>query len=45
MHWCERFHTAEQAQFVIDIWLGRYNHIQPHQALGMSPQFQKHYSG
>ena len=31
----EWFATTKQAQAVINTWLGQYNHIRPHQALGM----------
>ena len=33
----EWFTTIEQAQIVINQWLRQYNHIRPHQALGMRP--------
>ncbi len=33
----EWFATARQAQLVIDHWLREYNHIRPHEALGMHP--------
>ena len=33
----EWFATTEQAQIVINQWLRQYNHIRPHQALGMRP--------
>jgi transposase InsO family protein len=33
----EWFSTTEQAQIVINQWLKQYNHIRPHQALGMCP--------
>ena len=31
------FSTTEQAQIVINQWLRLYNHLRPHQALGMRP--------
>lgn len=33
----EWFATVEQAKTVIGKWLRQYNHIRPHQALGMRP--------
>ena len=33
----EWFATIRQAQSVINRWLHQYNHIRPHQALGMRP--------
>ena len=33
----EWFSTTEQAQIVINQWLRQYNHVRPHQALGMRP--------
>lgn len=33
----EWFTTTEQAQIVINRWLRQYNHVRPHQALGMRP--------
>ena len=33
----EWFSTIKQAQIVIGKWLRQYNHIRPHQALGMRP--------
>lgn len=33
----EWFSTIKQAQIVIEKWLRQYNHIRPHQALGMRP--------
>jgi putative transposase len=33
----EWFSTTDQAQIVINQWLRQYNHIRPHQALGMCP--------
>jgi len=33
----EWFTTIKQAQIVIKTWLKQYNHIRPHQALGMRP--------
>ena len=33
----EWFATIEQAQIMINQWLRQYNHIRPHQALGMRP--------
>ncbi|MEL6218762.1 MAG: transposase, partial [Pseudomonadota bacterium] len=33
----EWFVTTRQAQTVINIWLRQYNHIRPHEALGMRP--------
>ena len=33
----EWFSTTEQAQIVINQWLEQYNHVRPHQALGMRP--------
>jgi putative transposase len=33
----EWFSTTDQAQIVINQWLRQYNHIRPHQALGMRP--------
>jgi len=33
----EWFATTRQAQTVISQWLHQYNHIRPHQALGMRP--------
>ena len=33
----EWFATTQQAQIVINQWLRQYNHIRPHQALGMRP--------
>ncbi|MGI9509017.1 MAG: integrase core domain-containing protein, partial [Geminicoccaceae bacterium] len=31
------FSTTQQAQIVINQWLRQYNHVRPHQALGMRP--------
>ena len=33
----EWFSTIKQAQIVIQTWLRQYNHIRPHQSLGMRP--------
>ncbi|MCB9954912.1 MAG: transposase family protein [Caulobacterales bacterium] len=33
----EWFSTVEQARTAIGIWMKQYNHIRPHQALGMRP--------
>lgn len=33
----EWFATTKQAQTVINTWLRQYNHVRPHQALGMRP--------
>jgi transposase InsO family protein len=33
----EWFSTVEQARTAIGIWLKQYNHIRPHQSLGMRP--------
>ena len=33
----EWFHSVKQAQVAINTWLKEYNHIRPHQALGMRP--------
>jgi len=33
----EWFSTIKQAQIVIQTWLKQYNHIRPHQSLGMRP--------
>ncbi|MEM9438121.1 MAG: transposase [Pseudomonadota bacterium] len=33
----EWFTTTEQAQIVINHWLGQYNHTRPHRALNMRP--------
>ena len=33
----EWFTTTKQAQIVINQWLRQYNHVRPHQALGMRP--------
>lgn len=33
----EWFHSIKQAQVAINVWLGEYNHIRPHHALGMRP--------
>ncbi len=33
----ELFATTRQAQIVINQWLGQYNHVRPHHALGMRP--------
>lgn len=33
----EWFSTIKQAQIVIEKWLKQYNHIRPHQSLGMRP--------
>ena len=33
----EWFATVKQARIVIEIWRKQYNHIRPHQALGMRP--------
>ena len=33
----EWFSTTQQAQIVINQWLEQYNHVRPHQALGMRP--------
>ncbi|MGA9444702.1 MAG: integrase core domain-containing protein, partial [Methyloceanibacter sp.] len=33
----EWFATTRQAQAIINHWLRQYNHIRPHQALGMRP--------
>jgi transposase InsO family protein len=35
--YAEWFTSLHQAQTVINIWLKQYNHIRPHQALGMRP--------
>jgi putative transposase len=33
----EWFSTTDQAQIVINQWLRQYNHVRPHQSLGMRP--------
>jgi len=33
----EWFSTTDQAQIVINQWLRQYNHVRPHQTLGMRP--------
>ena len=33
----EWFTSARQAQTVINTWLKQYNHVRPHEGLGMRP--------
>jgi transposase InsO family protein len=35
--YAEWFTSLHQAQTVINTWLKQYNHVRPHQALGMRP--------
>ncbi|WP_366141447.1 integrase core domain-containing protein [uncultured Shimia sp.] len=33
----EWFHTTQQAQVAINVWLRQYNQVRPHHALNMRP--------